>query len=950
MRRTFCFIILVCFSALPRLTVAEEPVIPRWVDPLGREPLSGVAWLEANPERAHGDGVESGRRAYPPAGRAAGDLLVIVEDRLSAALDSELVTWYADLSAEGWSVDERLYTGGDAAAVRSVIQGAGADGVILLGQLPVPWFEMDEPDWGYLTHEEFPCDLYYMDLDGVWADNDGDGLLDSHTGDLTPELWVARISAREQTFGLEIDLLRGYFAKNHQYRTAGLGVPDRALAYNDDDWAYYGYEDGLDEAYGDLTVYNSYGTTTADHLLERYTAGYEFVHLMSHSSPWGHTFKVPGGYAGSVFNYEIEALLPEAVFVKLFSCSCTRFVEFDNIGNWYIFHEGPGLVSLGSAKTGSMLSHDEFYVPLSTGLSIGEAYEDWSQNNIYPGMSPYYKAWYYGLNILGDGTLTLHGGSRERPLTGWQRPAPRNANFEDWAEVSTSPHSDVAPVLVGTTGGAWCAWVSAEQGRSSVYVSELTDGWSSPAALDSATYWEYGPALARNGDEVHCVFSRFGSETYDYDLYHSVNDGAGWTTPQQIRRLDGYDLYPALCAVDGELRLVWQKWTGSGCYLMTSSYTGSWSEPVRLGADRGAEPALCPDGAGGLRLAYQGRDNNTACEIRLRHDDGAGWSAPEVLPGTAENPAHPELLRSADGTLWCAFEDLYEETTAVYVSRNPGDGWQPPVRLTDDGLAAHRPRPAEGADGVVCVFWADDGSDRGAYICEYDDGWQNPERLSESGSQSWDPAVTVAGDGRLTTAWQQFVDGDLQIVAAAEPETEIADIRLTATIDDGGLLVDWRVEGDPPAALRVLRGQEYPVDVSGALDGTVNRWLDRDIEPGESYVYWLEATDTTGRINRFGPTEDVVAPETAERLSLAVPFPSPARDTLTLCYTLPAGCSSATLTVYDLSGRRISTQPLEAVPGRHSLLLDIGGYPQGIYLARLEGAGAAAARRFVVSR
>ncbi len=81
-----------------------------------------------------------------------------------------------------------------------------------------------------------------------------------------------------------------------------------------------------------------------------------------------------------------------------------------------------------------------------------------------------------------------------------------------------------------------------------------------------------------------------------------------------------------------------------------------------------------------------------------------------------------------------------------------------------------------------------------------------------------------------------------------------------------------------------------------------------------------------------------------------MPFPSPARDTLTLCYTLPAGCSSATLTVYDLSGRRISTQPLEAVPGRHSLLLDIGGYPQGIYLARLEGAGAAAARRFVVSR
>ena len=86
------------------------PPIPCWVDPLGREPLPHAAWLSANPERSEVESPLTSRSWATPE-RAAGDLLIIVEDRLSAALDSELTTWYADLAAEGWTIDERLYTG-----------------------------------------------------------------------------------------------------------------------------------------------------------------------------------------------------------------------------------------------------------------------------------------------------------------------------------------------------------------------------------------------------------------------------------------------------------------------------------------------------------------------------------------------------------------------------------------------------------------------------------------------------------------------------------------------------------------------------------------------------------------------------------------------------------------------------------------------------------------------
>jgi len=174
-------------------------------------------------------------------------------------------------------------------------------------------------------------------------------------------------------------------------------------------------------------------------------------------------------------------------------------------------------------------------------------------------------------------------------------------------------------------------------------------------------------------------------------------------------------------------------------------------------------------------------------------------------------------------------------------------------------------------------------------------------------------------------------------------------VELAASPAADGVLLGWTVSGDVPASVRVLRGGSDPVAVSGSLPGETRRWLDRGVEPGESYVYWLEATDNEGQVIRCGPTEAVVVPEAAQRLSLAVPYPSPARDTLTLTYFLPEA-QSATLSVYDISGRRIFTQLLDAVPGRHPLVLDVAGYPQGIYIARIAGEGASATRRFVISR
>jgi len=175
-------------------------------------------------------------------------------------------------------------------------------------------------------------------------------------------------------------------------------------------------------------------------------------------------------------------------------------------------------------------------------------------------------------------------------------------------------------------------------------------------------------------------------------------------------------------------------------------------------------------------------------------------------------------------------------------------------------------------------------------------------------------------------------------------------VTLFATAENDGVLLAWSISGDVPASVRVLRGNENPVAVSGSLGGSTTRWLDREVEPGEAYVYWLEVTESDGRTECFGPTEAVVVPEQAQRLALEEPYPNPASDCVSVVFELPKA-QRVSLSVYDLAGRRVMTLSESELPaGRHEVAWDCAGEAAGVYLMRLETAGAALSRRVVISR
>lgn len=314
---------------------------------------------------------------------------------------------YVDDISGLYSVSIFTYSGNDPVVVRNRLiaeynNNPSLIGCVFVGDIPAAFYEIEAHDgWSY---ESFPCDLFYMDLNGMWEDSDGDRIYDQHSGNTVPEIWVGRLKASTMTIGDEVSLINNYFDKNHMYRIDLLSVPKRALAYVDDDWipSADGDKSALQLVYSDTMLIKDGATTTASDYMSRLAQGYEWVHLRCHGSPTGHTFKIGSEWDGRVSSSDYISNDFPVLFYQLFVCSAARYTHSDYLAGAIIFSDTHGLLAVGSTKTGSMLYFDDFYRPISEGKSVGAAFKEWF---IAHGTSN--PDWFYGLTIIGDPTLEV---------------------------------------------------------------------------------------------------------------------------------------------------------------------------------------------------------------------------------------------------------------------------------------------------------------------------------------------------------------------------------------------------------------------------------------------------------------------------------------------------------------------------------------------------------------
>ncbi len=754
-----------------------------WIDPLGREPTSFKQFqtirLPPAPLK-----VKTIRRisAKPIRIPKTTDSLVavMVNSDLYGRIQTSIDQYVNDLVLDGYTVEVDLWSGGDYQDLRDSLKDkweqSGLVGAVLLGNLPVAWCELNVWD-----PEEFPIDYYFMELDGTWSDSDGDGLLEgvsAGSGDLGPEIWVGRLAPSSLVWGNEAQLLENYFTKNHNYRTGNLSLPHRALSFVDDDWDYF--EDcDLSYAYGDVTVITDFNQTIATTYKQKLLENYEWIQLCAHSSSWAHTFLINNSHwgGGSVYNYEIHALQPHALFYNLFACSNTRFMETNNLGNWYIFVDDYGLAVVGSAKKGSMLDFASFYSPLGQGKCIGQAYKEWFEVQAEDGFSSTEKGWFFGMNVLGDPMLTIYVQSRvTRTIDSTQMQEECENSAWTPIQVTTSEFSDGSPAMAAdSSGNIWAVWETGRDVRSNIYSSSYEGiSWSSAEGMNISSFWDLHPHMATDSlGKVWVAWQRYRYEGFNVCI--SYRDEAGWTPPMTPSEGPDYEVEPAL-AVDrqGKIWVVWQGWRtvdqNVNSNIFASFYDGDWSSRMSVTADLhdDCDPVVVADTSGKIWVAWSTNRNGNWDIYSIYYHEGS-WS--ELIPVTTDpdDDLAPTMTRDASGNIWIAWHSWRDGDANIYACYHDGSGWSTEIQITSDPDNDIMPSISAGHSGQVALVWMSNRCGNSDVFASFYDGsnWSSLQQVTSNLNNDYEPACLFDQSGNPCIIWTSDRDGDWNIYFAS---------------------------------------------------------------------------------------------------------------------------------------------------------------------------------------
>lgn len=301
---------------------------------------------------------------------------------------------------------------------------SGLDGVVLIGQLPAAWFEVpnDHYWWqGGYGYADWICDLFLMDLDGLWFDQDANGKYDAHgdgNGDIEAEIFVGRIDTSTMGYyGEEIDLFCQYMEKNHNYWSGKLEPYRLGLVYSDHDWsqyssAYFRHLYGLED-YEDLKWKEPPENQVEkwDYLNQRLPfAFYGFIQVWTHA-----TFEYHQFYTGGIcYEREVREKRPRALGYNLIGCHGCDWAAGRGryfLGGSYIYNDSPSsLAVVGSTKVGGMLEHEAFYKSLGKNNCLGKAFIDWFNERLSSTEERgYIIGWHYGMVIIGDPLISFIG-------------------------------------------------------------------------------------------------------------------------------------------------------------------------------------------------------------------------------------------------------------------------------------------------------------------------------------------------------------------------------------------------------------------------------------------------------------------------------------------------------------------------------------------------------------
>jgi|GEM_PF-975758 len=229
------------------------------------------------------------------------------------------------------------------------------------------------------------------------------------------------------------------------------------------------------------------------------------------------------------------------------------------------------------------------------------------------------------------------------------------------------------------------------------------------------------------------------------------------------------------------------------------------------------------------------------------------------------------------------------------------------------------------------------------------DGEELTTVWNDGQDQSFDVQLSIGG-----TVTDVELDPGFWLLCKAENTTDVEVTSFAAESIGTGIELTWECEGDAAVGFNLYRspGSDNTATLREKVNSeTINgeppyRYLDADVSEGVTYSYWLEALDAGGASETVGPVECAWNGALPTSYALYQSRPNPARGNATIAFDLPDD-SEVTLTVYDVSGRKVSAIVSEALAaGEHKA--EVSGLAPGVYVYKMEAGAFNAARKMVV--
>lgn len=361
-------------------------------------------------------------------------------------------------------------------------------------------------------------------------------------------------------------------------------------------------------------------------------------------------------------------------------------------------------------------------------------------------------------HAIGLQTQSRHSGMEETSIRASSAITPPAWIWSSTNSIGpSSDDSHAATVAIGADGRVYAVWEERlSSGRSILRFSIGMNGiWSTPTDF----FLGEDPDLAVGPDgQLHLVYAnRFLG---NYEIYHAVWTGNGWSAAENVSQTSGPSTQPAIAVKsDNSLFVVWTDST-EGFNRIYSAWRadGIWNTYFVPHSSGGTAPDITVGEGDRVWVTWQVLDDDRY-EVYAIFGDGRNnwnpWGAMSLSISRDIDSIRPQLAGIPGRGAFCVWQENIGAGEVYYADNlDYADYWSEPINLSENTTRSEQPSIAASAVGDVHVVWSEDSQLLHRYRISFSPTWSASGVVNNTPNAN-EVALAVALNRSLHVLWSQ---------------------------------------------------------------------------------------------------------------------------------------------------------------------------------------------------